>query len=1185
MQDAVERILAGEFNNDIHSLDFSSPRIELSLSEGEIYEGSFFIYGPANALTEGTVTSSRLRMECITDRFYGAREEIYFRFHTADMVEGDHLKGEFRIISNHGEYSIPYEVSIEASNVESSLGNIRNLFHFANLAKTNWEEAVNLFYSKNFRRIFHGVDRQFYAVYRGLAGGAQKEQNVEEFLLEIKKKQKVEFLVEEDEIRIDNPEKSMEYKIVINRNGWGFSELTIAWEGDFLILEKPVIREEDFLGNCYRLPYYIAEEKLHNGKNFGTITLQNAYTSLSVTIFVYQRPVVMKVPGIRIQKKRITVELMQYYEAFRTKKVSAAFWLKETKKLVEQLVEADEKDVAARLFRVQLLITEERFNEASWLLNQIEDVTGEQFDPVLYCYYLYLTTLINREETYIDEVSGTVERIFTQYSDNWRIAWLLLYLSEDYGRSPSRKWLILEDQFKHRCKSPVLYIEAWNLITVNPTLLMRLEDFELQVLTYAAKKGLLEDGVIEQITYLALKQKRYSERLFYILEACYRKSPGDEVLQAICTLLIKGNMTEKEHFIWYAKGIEKELRITRLYEYYMMSCELTEQTQIPKIVLMYFAFDSSLDSIHNAFLYSYVHKNREQYPELYENYREQIERFLVFQILKGRNNKWLSYLYRNIINPVMITEETAKGLSTVLFVNRVYIRREHICKVIVVYEKKQQEKIWEITGKEAYIPIYGSDYKILLEDGSKNRYCREEDFLLERLLIPDKIASMITPYLSENIDYDIWLCERGKEIADVNNNNVENMKRAAAAEVLSTSFQKEIRMKLIHFFYNNDRMKELDDFLALLSPEQIENECYAEVVRFMVIRGMYEKAYEWIKIKGGFGIDAKTIMRLCSRLLAFQEMEENETMTALVYLAFKAGKYDENLLVYLTKYYTGTVREMRDIWKAARSFSVDAYEISERILKQMLYTGAFVGESIELFKCYISGGAKTEVELAFLAQSSFDYFVKEKITDVFIMQDIQRAMERQENLPGVCKLAYTRFYAENKRLIDDAVSRYLVIFLRELLAKNIYFPYFKDYADYIPFMRQFADKTMIQYKLNPGNKAVIHYLIEKEDSNEGEYIKEEMQNMFGGICVKQFILFFGERLQYYITETEGDKEQLTESGTFNRNDTDRELRESKYSLINDIAIGRTLHDYETMEHLLYEYFEQEYIVQKTFHLL
>ena len=100
----------------------------------------------------------------------------------------------------------------------------------------------------------------------------------------------------------------------------------------------------------------------------------------------------------------------------------------------------------------------------------------------------------------------------------------------------------------------------------------------------------------------------------------------------------------------------------------MMSLRLRDDCVIPKIVLMYFAFDSNLDSLHNSFLYAYVYRNKEQYPELYLSYKEQIERFVVFQILKGKNNKYLAYLYKNLITPVMITEETAKGLATALFV-------------------------------------------------------------------------------------------------------------------------------------------------------------------------------------------------------------------------------------------------------------------------------------------------------------------------------------------------------------------------------------------------------------------------------------------------------------------------------------------------------------------------------------
>ena len=533
----------------------------------------------------------------------------------------------------------------------------------------------------------------------------------------------------------------------------------------------------------------------------------------------------------------------------------------------------------------------------------------------------------------------------------------------------------------------------------------------------------------------------------------------------------------------------------------------------------------------------------------------------------------------------MITEETAGGLATVLFIHKLVLQRRDIYKVILVYEKERQEIAFPVTGTEMYLPIYGNDCRLLLEDGRGNRYCREEEYTLERLLIPEKLAGMVAPYVEGEVHFDLWLCEKGRDLAGITEGNEAAMKRVAASDLILEDVQREIRGRLLHYFYDNDKMRELDAYLAELQPEQLSAEDFVLAVRFMVTRGMYEKAYEWIRLRGGEGIEAKLIVRLCSRLLSQDGMIEDDAMTSLAYMAFWAGKYDENILTYLCRFFKGTVKEMRDIWKAAEAFGVDTYKLSERILMQLLYTGAYIGEKNSIFKKYVSGGAKSEVELAFLAQSAYDYFVKDKLTDEFIMKDMNRVIERQEEIPMVCKLAYTKYYAENKRLVDEKISKYLILFLREILAEGRYFPYFKEYAENILFMRQFADKTMVEYRVKEGTAAVIHYVIEKDELENGEYIREEMQDMFGGVCVKQFVLFFGERLQYYITETEAEKEQLTESGTLSRNDTDRDQKESRYSLINDIAVGRTLHDYEAMENLLQEYYEQEYKVKELFSIL
>ena len=63
MRQVIEEILHGKFNFENGSLDFSCPRIELSLHADTACEGFFLVYGPQGQVTEGHVVSSDLRME------------------------------------------------------------------------------------------------------------------------------------------------------------------------------------------------------------------------------------------------------------------------------------------------------------------------------------------------------------------------------------------------------------------------------------------------------------------------------------------------------------------------------------------------------------------------------------------------------------------------------------------------------------------------------------------------------------------------------------------------------------------------------------------------------------------------------------------------------------------------------------------------------------------------------------------------------------------------------------------------------------------------------------------------------------------------------------------------------------------------------------------------------------------
>lgn len=1187
MNEVIDRILEGNFDYEKGSLDFSCSKLELSIGKGECVEGSFKLLGTPGRYTKGYVYSSDSRMECLTGEFVGCEEEIFYCFHGEALEEGDVVRGEFYVVSNQGEYYLPFVVNVEHTVLTSTLGNIKNLFHFANLAKASPEEAVGLFYSKDFERIFNGNDRQFYEYYLGMSVYPGNEQAVEEFLIGINKKQKIEYLADTDYIRLENPEGVVETGVTITRNGWGYTRLQIETEGDFLFTEKEVLSDDDFLGNACRLPVYVDGTLLHGGNNFGSVRLFNAYQEIRVTIMV-KCGALGNQGRRRKERQRLVLQLMEFYQAFRLKKIGSSTWIKESIKIVDKMTAADDKDVLARLFQAQLLITGERFNEAQWILEHVADILDfkEADEPVLEAYYLYLTSLIHREAEFVNQVTERVEYIFKRNRKEWQIAWLLLYLSEEYNRSSSKKWMFLEEQFERGCNSPVLYIEALFLLNANPSLLMKLGGFERQVLMYGAKHEQLNQDVVLQFVYLVQKEREFSVCLYRILQMCYAHRPDVQVLQEICSLLIKGNLSGREYFKWYALGVEKELRITRLYEYYLMSVDLNMTEPLPKIVLMYFSYQRSLGTELGAFVYANVHRYRDSFPELYENYRGTIEQFIIEQIGKKRINRDLAYLYKNLLEPRMLTKEVAEALAELIFVHQIELQREDISYVIVYRRDVLEPIYYPVSDSHAFVSLPGMDNTILFEDIRHNRYMVSVPYTMEKLMLPGKLVKLIAPLVENVQDFNIHMCTNGQETLEITQENEFRFKYLLEDDGISTEKKCTIAKRLVQYYYEKDKIRELDECLEALAPEAFSEKDRGSMMQLLVLRGMEEKAFSWLTVYGPFGVEPKVLVRLCSCIIRNTEYVENATLTEAVWYAFRKGKYEEVCLRYLILHFKGLIKDMRDIFKAAVDFDVVSYDLCERLLVQMLFSGAYVGEKTDIFKAYICTGAKAEIEEAFLSQCAYEYFVKDRVTDGFVFWAMAARYNRGESLHKVCKLAFIKYYAENRAELTEETTEVLLVFLHEMLNEHIHLKMFTEFLDLNdPYLNRLLDRTIVEYKAHPKARAVIHYCLETAEGEKMEYLTEEMDEAYGGVCFKEFVLFFGDRLQYYIMEAQDGDEQLTESGTLQRSDTGNAGVDSKFALINDLSISSNLQDYETMDNLLTEYEYKEFLRNGLFKLM
>jgi hypothetical protein len=224
------------FYREGQQLNISESKIEISLKKDEEGEGSFFIAGSCGKITKGFVFSSHFRMVCVTKEFQWKEGEVFYRFQSRGLEEGSIKCGQFHIISTEGEYYLPFQVSISYSVPESIQGPVKNLFLFANLAKTKFQEAVRIYYKKSFEGIFKEQDKEYGEYYRGLSMYRGSAQAVEEFLIAIRKKEPVSFQIQLGEWLFHDVENEVEKELIIQKKGWGYIELFVMASGDFIHL-------------------------------------------------------------------------------------------------------------------------------------------------------------------------------------------------------------------------------------------------------------------------------------------------------------------------------------------------------------------------------------------------------------------------------------------------------------------------------------------------------------------------------------------------------------------------------------------------------------------------------------------------------------------------------------------------------------------------------------------------------------------------------------------------------------------------------------------------------------------------------------------------------------------------------------------------------------------------------------
>lgn len=116
--------------------------------------------------------------------------------------------------------------------------------------------------------------------------------------------------------------------------------------------------------------------------------------------------------------------------------------------------------------------------------------------------------------------------------------------------------------------------------------------------------------------------------------------------QRLCTYLIRGQQFAPKYHVWYERGIDSEIRITNLYEAFLISMDPNEVTAIPKMIQLYFQYNSGLSYRYMAVLYVNISGAKEKAADVYHKYRRNMEQFALAQMEAGHMDDNLAILYQ-----------------------------------------------------------------------------------------------------------------------------------------------------------------------------------------------------------------------------------------------------------------------------------------------------------------------------------------------------------------------------------------------------------------------------------------------------------------------------------------------------------------------------------------------------------
>ncbi|MCR5295286.1 MAG: DUF5717 family protein [Lachnospiraceae bacterium] len=1132
---------------------------EARVGVGNVYRDKLRIKGRGNSRLSGEIFVSNPRIRVKEKKIKGIEQELPFLVNTEGLSEGESAEGEIILSSNEGEYRVPVSVHVLKSRIICAGREISDLDAFVKLAQEKPAEALMVFQSEEFMKLLAGEEPYLTALASGLRRSPVTRRDMEEFLTAGGKKEALILSLDGGERVYPAVAGSLQEEVRIVKNTWGCADISVEAEGDFLYLPKTKFSAEDFFGSVLDVEYIIREDRLFPGANYGCLRFSYAKGVLVVPVTAYPQKVEASSAGPNI--KKIKMEAAGEYTKYLRGLISAGELAQQMRNLVSPWESEGKLSLPARFMLSYAEILAGRPEKAGELLQDITPEAVESKSVEIRGMYLFVRYLLEADSGRRREFEERIGELQARNQENLIVTLIRLRTDRNLLRMPDRRMVYYYSLFDAGSRSPLLYLAALQYYREYPEMFVRVDDFIWHMLTYAAKSSFITEELALKVSYLVVNDKKTGKDAFYVLSRAYELYPSDDILEAICRLLVRIAPDKPESFPWFLLAVRKEIPVVRLYQCFLESMPESCKNPLPPVIQRYFAQNIRLQDEKQAFIFANIVKNREIDQKQYLTFVPKMRTFAAGALKAGRIGRDYAILYREFCGNVRTAAEGLR-IAGNIFSERLYTDDSRVKAAAVWHRGFKAPEIYPLNKGEAFIRVYTEDAAILFLDSSggclASSVASSREMLMEKEPLLSACRSLDIPYPG------LWLhtvSEEGR-LAPVSIRNVDAYRHIEESEAFTDSFRDTVRGMLLAYYLENAGNETLSRYLAemdLLAFARIDR------VRFLTLllkREMYGAAFGLIRRCGFEGIEPKLLLALTGFVMEEIHETYDETLLALAGRLLTQGEKSEKTLRYLEAWYDSSVDDLLSLRETLRENEVRCAKIDERLLRRAVFTDRLLPNDIGLISEYESLGGDAEILDAYVKFECEKNFAGETVIGEETAARLFELIDRKMSIGLISRLSMLHYYAKKEEL-DSREELQLDSLLEECMAKGLRFSFLKELPD--SFLRQYHldDKVFVQVKAESEDEVMISYAISSE-GEEGERRRIPLREMYKGFFVKEFILFYGETLTWSAEIRRGKEVIRLEERTETAGSVD-EKGVSRYQLLNQMLAARDKGDLETLK--------------------